>query len=52
MGDPVAGNDSNAVGAKRERVSAMSSSGVPDPVNASLVVAAAAFVLLIATGFS
>ena len=51
VGDPVAGNDSNAVGAKRERVSAMSSSGVPDPVNASLVVAAAAFVLLIATGF-
>ena len=39
------------VGDGRERVS-LAPSGVPDPVNASLVVAGASFLLLIVTGFS
>jgi len=39
------------VGDGRERVS-QAPSGVPDPVNASLVVAGASFLLLIVTGFS
>ena len=39
------------VGDGRERVS-QATSGVPDPVNASLVVAGASFLLLIVTGFS